>query len=214
MDTHTVSHRLPKHVPMTHAAAPTRARDDAACSAVLTRITELFWRQGYLATSYDDIVRESGVGRKRLYEQFGGKRELFLAAIQHYRETVVKEIFRDLEAPQISPEGIAAALSKIARECETSDLFLGCLMVNTLSGGQSRDPQIAAVLEEHVQTVEDLLHDALRRAGYSEERASDLAVYLLGLLHGLFTYGRSGVGQKSVVTMMDVGLAVLKEPVR
>ena len=50
---------------------------------------ELFARVGYSATSVDDLVTALGMHRGSLYQAFGSKRGLFLAAL---RRTVLSEL--------------------------------------------------------------------------------------------------------------------------
>ena len=56
----------------------------------IDRAVEVFWRQGYAATSIDDLVRATGLGRGSLYGAFGNKTEFFLRAIDQYRLTVAE----------------------------------------------------------------------------------------------------------------------------
>src|SRR6202011_688874 len=60
---------------------------------VLDRAMAAFWTRGYEATSIDDLVQATGIGRGSLYGTFGDKRQLFLAALDHYWNTVGMEMF-------------------------------------------------------------------------------------------------------------------------
>jgi TetR/AcrR family transcriptional regulator, transcriptional repressor for nem operon len=55
--------------------------------------------RGYEATSIDDLVQAKGMGRGSLYGTFGDKRQLFLAALDHYWKTVGMEMFAELSDP-------------------------------------------------------------------------------------------------------------------
>lgn len=44
----------------------------------------VFARKGYGATSIEDIIQEAGVARGTFYLYFAGKKEIFLAVIDHY----------------------------------------------------------------------------------------------------------------------------------
>lgn len=46
----------------------------------------VFARKGYVETSIDDIITEAGVARGTFYLYFPGKKEIFLAIIDHYFE--------------------------------------------------------------------------------------------------------------------------------
>jgi TetR/AcrR family transcriptional repressor of nem operon len=66
---------------------------------VLDRAMAAFWTRGYEATSIDDLVEATGIGRGSLYSTFGDKRQLFLAALDRYWNTVGMEMFAELSDP-------------------------------------------------------------------------------------------------------------------
>src|SRR5688500_18902266 len=51
---------------------------------VLEKAMLLFWRQGYEATSVRDLIEATGISSSSLYESFGDKRALYLAALRLY----------------------------------------------------------------------------------------------------------------------------------
>ena len=48
----------------------------------LEKSMDLFWRNGYEATSLTDLLREMGIGRQSLYNTFGDKHSLFVEALR------------------------------------------------------------------------------------------------------------------------------------
>jgi len=59
------------------------------CDVVLDKAMALFWRQGYEATSIQDLVTHMGINRQSLYDTFGSKRQLYLAVMDRYIDRVV-----------------------------------------------------------------------------------------------------------------------------
>ena len=57
--------------------------------AAITTAGEVFARPGYSATSIDDLVNALGLHRRSLYQAFGSKRGLFLAAL---RQSIAEEL--------------------------------------------------------------------------------------------------------------------------
>lgn len=49
---------------------------------VLLAVRDEFWDKGYAATSMDDLLRVSGLGKGSLYGAFGDKRSLFLRVLR------------------------------------------------------------------------------------------------------------------------------------
>jgi len=48
---------------------------------IIAAVRDLFWRQGYAATSLDDLMQVTGLGKGSIYGAFGDKRNLFLAVL-------------------------------------------------------------------------------------------------------------------------------------
>src|SRR5579864_8552807 len=67
----------------------------------LGKALDLFRRDGFAATSLDDLSAATGMNRPSLYGAFGDKRELYIKSYQRYRDDARAEmanIFRS-EAP-------------------------------------------------------------------------------------------------------------------
>ncbi|MEO8631551.1 MAG: helix-turn-helix domain-containing protein, partial [Betaproteobacteria bacterium] len=50
----------------------------------LDEAMHVFWEKGYHATSIQDLVDRLGVNRQSLYDTYGDKDRLFLAALTRY----------------------------------------------------------------------------------------------------------------------------------
>ncbi|MEC8372375.1 MAG: TetR/AcrR family transcriptional regulator [Pseudomonadota bacterium] len=64
---------------------------------VLVDATQIFWRNGYADTSTEVIVSQTGVSRYGLYGTFGNEKELLIAAIRHYDETMNQLLMASLQ---------------------------------------------------------------------------------------------------------------------
>ena len=56
----------------------------------LTDAMQIFWRNGSDDTLMEEIVTETGASRFGLYGTFGNKKELLIAAIRHYEQTITE----------------------------------------------------------------------------------------------------------------------------
>src|SRR6187399_2479689 len=64
----------------------------------LGKALDLFRKDGFAATSLDDLSAATGMNRPSLYGAFGDKRELYIKTYQRYRadaRAAMIEIFRD-----------------------------------------------------------------------------------------------------------------------
>src|SRR6516162_9745711 len=63
----------------------------------LTQAMDLFWKDGFAATSLDDLSAATGLNRPSLYGAFGDKRALYIRAYRQYRKHT-NEVFAPLFA--------------------------------------------------------------------------------------------------------------------
>ena len=71
----------------------------------LDKAMTLFWQKGYEATSIQDLVDHMGIGRRSLYDTFNSKHDLFIAALDRYRD-IAKESILTPGEPLISPKAV------------------------------------------------------------------------------------------------------------
>ncbi|QQQ78266.1 TetR/AcrR family transcriptional regulator [Saccharothrix sp. 6-C] len=133
--------------------------------AVLDSVEELFWRRGASTTGVQDIVSATGVNRSSLYATFGGKRELYVAALRRYADRRSGPVFRRLAEDDRGLPAIADFFrALIGVRCAGEHARWGCMVTNAHAGAENDDPDVRAVLHDH--------HDRLRAAmGAALERA-------------------------------------------
>ena len=76
--------------------------------AVLEQVLRLFWRRGAASTGIAEVVAETGISRSSLYATFGGKRDLYLAALRGYVERHSRPVFDRLAAVSDGAMPVAA----------------------------------------------------------------------------------------------------------
>ena len=153
-----------------------------------------FWAHGYEATSMDDLVRATGVGRGSIYGDFGGKRELFLACLAHFRETTVTPAFAVVEEEGADLGAIETYLTEGVDEIGQWGLpARGCFMGNTLTELGAHDAEVGKVVRAHYDRLTRGFASALAtELGRSPKDAEikELAGFLAVSAQGLWAYAR------------------------
>ena len=88
--------------------------------AAATEAMETFWERGYAATSVNDLLAEMGLNRGSLYDTFGDKKQLFLAALDKYQAQRAHELREMLDRPGSAKSAIVEFIH-MAAECATSE---------------------------------------------------------------------------------------------
>jgi AcrR family transcriptional regulator len=96
----------------------------------LDRAMTAFWSRGYEATSIDDLVEATGIGRGSLYGTFGDKRQLFITALDHYWNTVAAQMIAELSDPD-GRCAIERMFDVLIRRASDPAVPRGCLITNT-----------------------------------------------------------------------------------
>jgi TetR/AcrR family transcriptional repressor of nem operon len=166
---------------------------DAALRAAL----ELFWEQGYEATSMADLVQHMGIARASIYATFGDKRALYLRALDRYGEETDPGLLAALSQPGPVLPSVRALVDQYVREAAGERGNRGCFVVNTAVELAPHDPLAARRVQANWDFLETALTSALIRAQAQGELAQDkdpraLARLLLVLMQGLRVMGKTG----------------------
>ncbi|MFG2818657.1 TetR/AcrR family transcriptional regulator [Kitasatospora sp. NPDC048365] len=164
--------------------------------AALRSALDLFWERGYEATSMADLTERLGIGRASLYATFGSKHELFLRALDRYREVGDGRLLDELSAPGPALPAVRAVVRRFAEEGVHDQRRRGCLVTNTAAELAGHDPDAERRVHASWDRLELLLTSALTRARAQGELPADrdpqaLARMLLVLLQGLRVVGRT-----------------------
>ncbi len=115
----------------------------------LGKALDLFRKDGFAATSLDDLSVATGMNRPSLYGAFGDKRELYIKSYQRYREdarAAMQDIFRQPAPIRKRLERIYAIALDIYLSGESGPR--GCFTVMTAASEAVSDPGIRAMVLE------------------------------------------------------------------
>lgn len=156
---------------------------------------ELFWERGYEATSMADLVEHLGIARASLYATFGGKRELYLKALDHYGELFHPNLLTGLSRPGPVLPAVREVVEQFLRDSCGDARGRGCFVVNTAVELAPHDADAARRVQADWDFMETVLATALMRARAQGELAEDkepraLARCLLVFMQGLRVMGK------------------------
>jgi len=178
---------------------------------VLHQSMEVFWNQGFKATSYEDLTRTTGVKKQSLYCVFKDKRSLFLKALALYREQVIAKL-KEIEALDSSPVDKLDTLRYSLLDDETS--CQGCLIVNASLEFGTDDEQVtreAELMAKEIQLVlEKIISSGQKQQLISNRYTSiELASYLNNTILGVRVMEKSGSSREQIETVLRTSFGMI-----
>jgi TetR/AcrR family transcriptional regulator, transcriptional repressor for nem operon len=179
----------------------------------LETVVRLFWRQGVASTGIQDVVTATGLNRSSLYATFGGKQDLYRAALRRYAETHSRQAFRRLAEDERGMAAIAAFFAGLIEvRCSGEYAQWGCMVANAHAGAENSDPEVRSLLDRHHQQLRDALQAALVTARSRGELGPgtdlDAAAELLALLaYGVNLRSRAGADASALRRTVGAALA-------
>jgi AcrR family transcriptional regulator len=157
--------------------------------AVVDRVMMLFWRRGYGGTSIQDLERATRLRRGSLYNAFGDKQGLFVAALKRYETTVGLERIKQLSNPD-PYRAIEGFLDTLVTQMSEPSRPRGCLHTNTSLEFPNAPDEVLRMIAERTRGIEGAIYVVLRRAqaeGVLDPAADAraLARFYLGVAKGI-----------------------------
>ncbi len=132
--------------------------------AVLERAADVFWRNGYAATSLRDLTQATGLSASALYHRFRDKDGLFVEALQRYADDGLRQRLAGLAATTDPLQAIASLLEQLARASAQDAQRRGCLLVNTVLDGAPMSEAAREVARARLGEIEVFFAQRLRQA--------------------------------------------------
>jgi TetR/AcrR family transcriptional repressor of nem operon len=182
--------------------------------AALDQAMELFWERGYHATSIQDLVDHLGVNRQSLYDTFGGKEHLYLAALERYRSLAALPVHKALEREGPVPQVLRRFFDEFLDQFLAGD-WKGCFMVNATAELAGQDEGVSRVCAANTRQLETAFAGLIARGQQAGEidpqRAPlPLARFLINTLNGLAVTAKATRDRKVLDQIVEVALAAVR----
>jgi TetR/AcrR family transcriptional regulator, transcriptional repressor for nem operon len=192
-------------------ARPKEFDEDTA----LMRAMELFWEQGYAASSLAQLTACMGINRQSLYDTYGDKRGLFLKALDRYCGLIGGRLLASLATEAPGLDEIKATIAALIGFLVEFPKPRACLMANTAMEIAPHDRTVADKVQTFHRSVESAFAAALRNARRRGEIASTadpaaLAKYLVSVANGMAVAAKAGATRQNLRDIAGVALTALQ----
>ncbi|WP_129353985.1 TetR/AcrR family transcriptional regulator [Sorangium cellulosum] len=179
--------------------------------AALERAMLLFWDRGYEATSLDELSAAMGISPSSLYATFGGKEQLFRAAVDRYLARGGGSMDRIFAEEPTARGAVQRLLETAADEFTRSDQPSGCMIA--LAGTQCSPGArpVQDLVRGHREAWQASLQARIQRAIEGGELASDtdaaaLATFYVTVLLGMSVHARDGASPEGLRAAVEAAM--------
>lgn len=129
---------------------------------VIEKAMDVFWRNGYSATSMRDLTNAMEINSSSLYNTIGDKHTLFIKCLEKY--TVHRQQrFGDLLPKGLSPlEQLKYLIREVAKSVDTTPT--ACMAIKAAFEMAERDTQIHSILKRDTDFSYAIIKELLEKA--------------------------------------------------
>ncbi len=180
---------------------------------VLEKAVGLFRQKGYEAASIQEMVSATGLNCSSLYNTFGDKHRLFLAALEFYihrkRESLLQTLSQPAPRLQVVRTWLETTADGIASGLEPS-----CFVVDAATELAERDEEVAHIIRAQFawneETFRQVFAEAQRNGEISKTHDPHaLARFLWSVLQGLLVTGTTNRDRKALQDIIDTAMLAL-----
>ena len=181
---------------------------------VLEKAMQVFWDHGYEATSVRLLEKEMGINQFSIYSAFTNKKKLFVESLKKYREYVKTNKFHPLLKPNARLKDLERFFENFSRQVRNGETHRGCLVVNTTAEFGSKDPEVAAELQNYFNFIKDMIKKVLENSVQAGEISAEIDLekysnYLMGIMQGL-SVGAKVLNGEQINDIISVAFMNLK----
>jgi TetR/AcrR family transcriptional repressor of nem operon len=176
----------------------------------------MFWQQGYDGTPVQALCRAMDLQPGSVYAAFGSKRDLFVAALRRYTETVSDEAVARINGAPSGLQGLREYFDHLVDAMVDGKRARGCLITNSLVEFAARDPELAGMFQVHLARLQTSFAAALARARADGQLRPGIgpesAGMLVAVVQGMNVMAKGRPGRQALQDVADATLTGLAAP--
>jgi AcrR family transcriptional regulator len=157
-----------------------RGFDEVATRQAIQRV---FWKQGYAATSLDDLSTATGLHKPSLYGAFGNKQAMFTDSFKAFLRARGEAMTAALAEPKLH-DALSAHFAGITELYTSDEVARGCFLASTAVPMAATDSAVADRIRRSMALQETALFTRMQQGeaegeltpGLDPQAATDLVI--------------------------------------
>ncbi|MBO3699252.1 TetR/AcrR family transcriptional regulator [Roseivirga sp. E12] len=183
-------------------------------SEVLDKALNLFWTQGYNATSIQDLVDHLGINRASIYDTWGDKHGLYLETLRQYRRNNSSKLLEKLRSEQSAKKIIKDFLDDIVADSSTDAMKKGCYLSNSATELANCDQVINDIFTDNRIKMEGVLNELIKEGQESGEfstrhSSEAYARFIFNTAGGMRVLAKGDISEAELADVVSIALSAL-----
>lgn len=181
----------------------------------LENAATLFWKQGYTATSVQQLLNTMGINRSSMYTEFGSKRDIFLEVMELYRSWSRKLI--DAISEATDPVQAVREFYTIGFEKQSQEtLNKGCLLINSILELREVDSELCTLASQYIDELENAFANCFQKCISlgtltKEHDPVMLAGYIMTVIKGMRVAARQAPDANYLRGVLEMSILVFNK---
>ena len=142
---------------------------------IVEAASDLFFEQGYQATTIDHVIERSGISRPTLYAHFNTKEELCIAYLNE-RRRIDLGLLRETMRKEKTAKGRFLTVARVTAKTLSSTQYRGCRYFNMISEVADCNNPIAKEARLYVDGFREIVKDGVLELKASNPKYKKLDV--------------------------------------
>ncbi|MCW8932708.1 MAG: TetR/AcrR family transcriptional regulator [Gammaproteobacteria bacterium] len=177
---------------------------------IIDKSIQLFWKNGFSASSMQQVVQATGLKPGSIYLAFGNKEGLFREALDSYAQQTITLIRNTVDNANSVGEGICIFIEKIIQQ-SSGDNYCSCFLIKTQLELATEGNELHEFASTKLIEIEKLFQSYLEKE-FSKTVSKQRATSLMLNIFGLRVYGYQRGSEESIRKGLREGLSWLPWP--
>ena len=174
---------------------------------------EVFWYHGYEAATLPELLDEMGISRQSLYDTYGDKRTLFLAAFERYLGMIDEEL-EYVEDTDATLDTVREYADGVARTM-TSGEPRACMVLRTSIELARVDDEVHEIVTRFTRRLERAFGQAVENSIENGDVVTDksprsIARFLFNTIQGLSVLACTGTSRRTLKDVLDIAFGAIR----
>jgi TetR/AcrR family transcriptional repressor of nem operon len=155
----------------------------------IDKATRIFWKKGYSGTSLRDLLKGMGIGEGSFYNTLKSKKQLYVACLKHYNDTVGRRRLTALFSSASAKEGVRGFFRIVLDDFDDPRIPRVCLIARSVSSDVLGESDLGKLVQSDMAALFGAFSKCLKSAKDTGELPPEFEPEVVAQIIGTYFQG-------------------------